>query len=542
MKKNLYLLLAILINQNIIAQQNCRSCCNNVACGRRVGCCKTPLYGKAFFQQRSQNTNTARRAVGHHNFKHKFDIDKFNGLFSVTPEYSQSFKPYRMAQYFFGDNCINFTGSMVTQRSDNDFLADYFGLSPEFEGTITLKPKVKTFLLDFDLYFNLYKGLYLQLYTPLVHTNWGIRLCENIENRGLDVPFPAGYMDDDIVNPAAGSVTKALQGGLTFGDVSTGMKYGKFCCEKSTTKLADFTFALGYIFLNRENGYVGVNAFATAPTGTRPKSVYLFEPIAGNGRHWEFGIGFTGQVLIWEKDDEQTLHFHFDSNFSHLFWANQCRSFDFRCGPALPTNCFTRDRFASRYMLLKEFDTNGAYTGTLVPAINVTTLRCRVKSNFQMDLNIMFAYNNKNWEFDFGYNAWLRSHEKICLCESIPENKYGFKGIQNVSNLDSEITQCSATIYGNSFQDQEQVADDLFPQFITTSDLDLCSASTPLSLTHKLYWHLSYAFNKEERRATPYLGIGSHIEFESVEPRYLDLEKNTLNQWALWLKFGFNYH
>jgi len=540
--KKLYLLITMLVSQIIISQPNCPGDdCKSGIC-RPMGCCTQPLCGKSFFQQRSQNTNTARRAVGHHNFKYTYECGCANGLLAITPEYSKSFKPYRMAQYFFGQNCINFTGSMVTQRSDFDVLADYFGLSPEFESSISIKPKVKTFLIDFDLYLNLYKGFYVQLYSPIVHTNWGIRICEDLENCAPDVPFPAGYMADEAVDPAAGSVTKALKGGLTFGDVTTGMKFGKFCCEKTTTKLADVTLALGYIFLQREKGYFGANIFATAPTGTRPKSIYLFEPIAGNGKHWEFGIGFTGQVLIWEKDGNKTLHLHTDANFSHLFWAKQCRSFDFKCGPALATNCYTQDRFASRYMLLKEFDSNGAYTGTLVPAINVTTLGCKVKSNFQMDLNIMFAYNHRNWEFDFGYNAWLRSHEKICLCEDIPEYRYGFKGIQNVSNLDAEVTQCSATIYGNSFADQAAVADDVFPQFVSTSDLDLCSASTPLSFTHKLYCHLSYAFEKEERCTTPYVGIGSNVEFESVEPRYLDLEKNTLYQWALWLKFGFDYH
>ena len=129
--------------------------------------------------------------------------------------------------------------------------------------------------MDFDLYLNLYKGLYLQFYAPVARTKWGIKTCEDVRNNGLETPFPAGYMAEGQVEPPIASASKALQGGITFGQVQEGIKFGRFCCENTTTKLADFTFALGYLFLNREDGYVGVNAFATAPTGTRPRVAFL---------------------------------------------------------------------------------------------------------------------------------------------------------------------------------------------------------------------------------------------------------------------------
>jgi len=518
--------------------QKIRNACTKSCYTQRCAQC---LYGKTFLLPRSQNTDTARRAVGHHNFRHQFcPCNKRSGDFTITPQYGQSFKPYHIAEYFFGTDTLDFTGSKVIDqqpdaifanlRPGNNILADYFGLSQTFDGTIRFKPEIKTFLLDFDFFFEFGRGFYFQAYTPLVRTKWGMHMCEEVYNDGMGTPFQQGYMADQAIMPPVERISKALGGGITFGDATEGLKYGKFCCDKTITKLADITFLLGYIFTSKEKGYVGFNIQATAPTGTCPKSIYIFEPIAGNGHHWELGLGFTGQGLIWEKDGDQKLYLHFDVNFTHLFQSCQCRSFDLKC-----------HRFWSRYMLLKEFDSDGMYAHKLVPAINVTTLPCKVKINFQMDLNIMFAYNRNNWEFDFGYNGWLRSHEKIRLEGSIPVNRYGLKGIQNVSNLDAEKTQSCATIYGNNFEEQEQVVDPNSPVFLKTTDIDICSAENPKVLTHKLYWHLNYAWKDRCKRIIPYLGGGADIEFESVNPRDTCPYKNTIYQWALMLKCGVNF-
>lgn len=540
----LYIFFILIISQNFYintkdcsnceAQRNCTGACQSGACCTD---CTYNYYGKTFFQPRSQNTNTARRAVGNHNLRHKFNNSesrsnkKFSSTFSVTPEYSQSFKPYHTAQYFFSADTLNFSGSMVEGRARNNILADYFGLSPAFAGSISFKPQIKSFLADFDLMLEFRKGIYMQIYSPLVKTKWQMQMCNDMQESGSGTNFPAGYMAEAEVTPPVSCISTALGGNISFGDVLEGINHGKFSsCPLDTTKLADITFLLGWIFLNRENGYVGVNAQVTAPTGTRPENRYIFEPIAGNGHHWEFGIGFTGEVEVWAKDEDQKINFHFDANFGNLIKTCQRRSFDFNC-----------DKFFSRYMLLKEFDQDGNYL-QLVPAINVTTLKCNVKVNFQMDLNLMAAYYNKNWEFDFGYNGWLRSHEEISLIDKIPDNTYALKGIQNVGGLDADLTQSSATIYGNSFDQQESLGDTDSPIFICTANLDLCSAANAKVLTHKFYSHLSHKWEKEDSKFCPYLGAGSQIEFESINPRYEYPYKNTLYQWAFWLKAGLAYN
>ena len=523
-KRILLLLILLLQSQNIKSIQE--SCCD--------GC--IPLCGKSFFPIRSQNTNAARLFVGNHLLKLRHDAKKTNGVFTLTPEYIQSFRPRHIAQYFFGKDTIRFSGSQVENRGDCNVLADYFGLSPAFDGVAKFKPQIKTFLLDIDFFLGLdrlKKGLYFEAYAPLVTTKWGMCICEDIIETGCDTPYPASYMAPESISAPIYSISKALNGNVAFGDIKEGIKFGKFCNCLRETKVADVTLVLGYLLVNKERGYAGLNLRGTIPTGTRPSSVYIFEPIAGNGRHAEVGVGFIGQIDLWQKDGNQRLAMHVDINFTHLFKARQCRSFDF-CNKCL-----------SRYMLLKCYDENGQYSGVSLPAINITTLPCEVKIDFQADINIMFTYLKKNWEFDFGYNAWLRSHERICLCDcnAIAPQRYALKGIQDVSELAVNNTQSNATIYGNYFSDQAEVADQNPPVFISCADLDICSASSPLAFTHKFYWHFSHAWGKtEDKRAIPFLGIGGQVEFESVKPRDIYPYQNTLYQWGLWVKGGFAFN
>lgn len=492
------------------------------------------LFGQSFFSPRSQGTNSARYLIGQHPYMHNTDAKSCYGTMSATFEYLHAFKTRRLAEYFFGCDTIRFSGSSVTTREDNDILADYFGLSQTFDGTLRIDPNVKTFLCDLQLYCgmdSLCGGLYLFARAPIVWTRWCICLEENITNNGSGTPFPAGYMDSAAISAPAISIIKPLAGGLTFGHVSEGLTSGKIGCCCNKTGVADVEFGAGWDFIRRERGHCGINLRATAPTGSRPTGEFLFEPVIGNGRHWEFGVGLDGKVLLWEKNNDQKVFVNVVVNFTHLFNARQCRAFD-----------FCDNGFGSRYMLLKEFDEHGAYAQNLVPAVNKTTLACDVRVDIQVEGTLMAGYHNKNWTVDFGYNGWIRSREKICIVGEIDKNKFGFKGIQNVTTPNENKTENSATLHGDPFDQQTNLYDTRSPIFIKTSDLDPCSASTPRSLTHKLFAHVSYAWDDEmDRRAIPYLGFGGEIEFEGVKVNESRPNKNSMSQFGIWCKAGLAF-
>ena len=282
--------------------------------------------------------------------------------------------------------------------------------------------------------------------------------------------------------------------------------------------------------------YVGVSLIVAAPTGNRSKSQCFFEPIVGNGHHTEIGIGFDGRALAWEAAGDHRLSFYGTIRATRLLASRQRRTFD-----------FCRNGFGSRYILLKEFDDNGVYNGNLVSASTVTTLPCKVWARAQFDLVAMLGYLSECLEIDVGYNAWVRSHEKLCLLGSIPANRYGMKGIQNVTNYLGEpdnTTQSDATIYGNELtpESQHAHADKDSPVFITTGDLNLASGASGSAFTHKFFGHIGHTWHTCCSCAQPYLGCGGEVEFEGLLPRLCrQSSNNTLAQWGIWLKGGFYF-
>jgi hypothetical protein len=334
-------------------------------------------------------------------------------------------------------------------------------------------------------------------------------------------------------------------------------------CRCTETALADIQMALGWNFWCDEDYHAGFNIRAVAPAGTRPEGCYLFEPIVGNGKHWELGGGFSGHWVAWRSEDEErSCAFYLDANVTHLFKAKQCRTFDL-CGKPL-----------SRYMLAAQFKTNTTlasgvahvntpvkqFQGTYHPLANLTTIPVDVSVGVQGDLALMFQYLHNNWSFDLGYNFWGKSCEKIefrcdCPCP-FAENTWVLKGDSFMYGFTRDGTlvspgtalsssQSCATIYKGTNQSvtngnrnyginnpelawtsggsalyvytnlpnattSNTVYTSHEPVFIKTCDIDRCSAQTK-GISHKLFAHFDYTWRDREDWI-PYLGVGGEVE------------------------------
>lgn len=477
---------------------------------------------------------------------HRKNATTFSATGEFTLSYAHSLRPERIADIFFSTETLQISGSQVTGRGGNDLLADYFGLSTEFQSEVSFDPVIKNAIFAWDGYINcdnLLSGLYGHVHIPFVYTVWDLRTQEIITENGQNVPFPPRYMDVGAVNPTVFSWIKAMEGGVTYGQMQEPLKYGRFTsCKKSKTSLSDIQMEVGWDFIKRDFGICGVSLRASAPVGTRPEGELFFEPIIGNGHHWELGIGIYGQTLVWEKDGEQELNLVMQINAMHLFKARQRRNFDIHQPTICNTMCQTQPRFMSRYMLVKEFDEAGNYINSLSPLINHTTLDCYVQSSIQLDATFMLAYTFGDFSWDFGYNLWFRAKESITLCGTLPYNRFGLKGIQNVADpadLPSPLTQSTATIFGNNFDDQDLLDDPNSPVFINTQDIDKSSAQSPRTLTHKLFMYGGNTWYDAFEHATPFFGMGGSIEFEGINSDWSYVpDKNTMAQWSLWLKVG----
>ncbi len=493
------------------------------------------LQGISFFSPRSQSVDAARHIVGWHPYTHIYQAPSWYISLAATPEFTKSVRANRIAEALFGTNTLQVSGSLIETRASEDILADYFGLSPTFQSTVQLDPYIQNLLVEFSMYFGFdawVPGLYLEVFAPAVWTKWYMQMHEEVLNSGSSTPYPALYMAEGFVSAPVSQFSDAFTGKTTYGEMTQPLAFGKICGPQTKGGLSDLLIILGYDAIQREMGYFGINARLAAPTGSRPNSIYFFEPIVGNGKHWECGIGFDGKVVVWEKDFNQQCSLFANVNFTHLFKARQCRSFD-----------FCANGFGSRFILLKEFNSDGTYAEKLLPALNITTLSCDVSMDVQVEILAMFGYTHKNFVFDIGYNGWIRSREKISLNECIEPHKYALKGIQDVSTITGaplNTTQSTATLMGNSFDEQASVADAESPVFIQTADLNLKSAASPMVLTHKLFMHLGHSWNKETRKhIIPFVGAGGSIEFEGINTaNTFKPNRHTLSQWGVWIKGG----
>jgi hypothetical protein len=496
------------------------------------------INGRTFLTPRSQSENTAREFAGWTPFINKYDEHHVYGTWSITPEYTHSFKAQRLAHYFFSTDVLNISGSQVIGRGDQDLLADYFGLAPNFESTVIVEPIMQNILAECAGYIG-WRNFYLRLHTAVAQARTYMKLSENIVNNGVGAEFPPEYMDVDAVTPPYTSFKQAVRGGgISYGQVEP-LQYGLFCCDtQKHTALADIHIIAGWNCFNRERGAMGLYVKTVIPTGNRPNNRCIFEPTVGNGHHWEFGLGFSGHGLVWEKDAEQEINFVVDFHVTHLFKSGQRRSFDL-----MPNG------LNSRYILAKQFDADQGYTNITLPMINATTLCCNVEMHYQAEGIAMFSYQYKNFGFDFGYNAWLRSPEKITDIEQLPYNTYGLKGIQNVSigDIPSNATQHLATIQGNEFTEQAVVADINPPVFTNASNIYPKSGANSSTVTHKFFWNFNFLHTLTHHPSKQaYVGLGAEVEFEGrwLPPlQQCDTHPNdiAMSQWGVWIKGGIGF-
>jgi len=550
---------------NTKSRNSCCTCSNECCCDCDK-CCLGPCDAYPFLQARSQGRNSARQMVGEQQFINQYDMDSTYGTFSVALEYSRTFRNERITNFLFGKDLVNccelyIQGSGVANRNANAWLADYFGLPTDYYSRVSFCPKVQNVIVDLNFYIGLdeaTEGLYLKINAPLVWTKWELNPCESIMDQG-SAPFVAGYMSQEEISRATlpSSFLQSVNGGVTWGDMKTPMQYGRIStCDLTKTRIAEIDFTLGWNFVLEEDYHFGAFLYLAAPAGNHPCARYLFEPIVGNGKHWELGGGLSGSWIFSQSDEYEDRYWGlwFEATIAHLFKASQCRSFDFCCKPN------------SRYMLLQEMvQADGNLTGeadaytpvkyqyaaNLIPAINWTTFNVDVKINVQADIALKLGYVRENWNFDLGYNLWARTGEKFCCdccedccndccCQSTSRKTYAAKGclpvygrwqngqdtIVPLGNTSSNATiSCcgdvdnSETAFytsgGNNpvilLPDTTAATSSVQPVLATRDLLNL--GKSPSSITHKVFGHISYAWKDREEDWIPFLGIGGEVEF-----------------------------
>lgn len=467
----------------------------------------------SYFSPRSQGVDLVRQFVGVRDIMEDLQCSDecWPGYVGSVTEFTDSFRSLNISRCLFGPSllgnghcqALKISGSNVANRNDTDLLADYFGLPTDFQSVINFNPRIVNVIGDLQGYFRLDRwlcGLYFYIHLPVTTSKWNLHVCEDIIAPGSS-PYSEGYFGpgsiarSNLLNSfsefISGRDVPNLSGtevfeNTSFSETFNALKFSRWathpCGSRSKTGLADLRFWLGYDWINCEKYGFGIGAVIAAPTGNAPNGRYLFEPIIGNGHHWEFGGLIKGDYLFWQHcDGSHRITGFTQANFTHLFNAKQVRTFDL-CNRPL-----------SRYMLAEKLGPNSSpllygsleqgaedptnptlsnykFANEYTPVANLTTFCVNVSTNIQIDWLAMLTYSHCNFTWDVGYNLWYRGCEKIkfdCDTENlIAKNTWALKGDAYVfgfaqetnSNLPIDVhqpvalgaTESNATIYSGT--------------------------------------------------------------------------------------------
>lgn len=540
------------------------------------------IRGRSFFFPRSQSVHAERELVGwQEDINLCVDCQGYGALY-IMPLFSRSNKPCEIANYLLGAQTFVVSGRNVDERQDDELFADYFGLPFDYKSTITFSPRIENISCDFGAYVGLdewFEGTYIRFHAPLVLTSWNLCLREVVEAYG-SASYPAGYMANDVVlrGNMSRDVTSWFAGCQQVGDIEP-LKYGKINGQQSRSGLSEIQVAFGWNFVLDDDYHFGLNLRTSIPTSNRSTSFYFFEPMIGNGGHWELGFGMTGHAHLWSNCDEtRSFALYGDLNLTHLFDNTQRRSFDFKKNGA-----------SSRYMLLEDMGSpvvqglmvGGAvaenqYRGRLIPAVNVTTLLVDVSVALQVDAVLKLAYYHNCFTVEIGYDFWGRTSESIACREAFPNDRYAIKGDAQVYgfNRDNQrfvainATQSSATMRGgqgagntNFLNGNADNAADATFEFapgndeltlkppvlgdilgsnqailLKDCDIDSLSAVAPSALSHSFFVHTRYT-GSCCTDVVPFIGIGAEVTVDGSGSK----RNNALSEWAVWLKGGLSY-
>ncbi len=578
-------------------------------------CMFTQAYSS--LAHRSQTVDLARYMVGWANQVYLPDADYFNFSFAVIPQFRQTVSEHRVARTLFGDDCltqqccptITISGSTVSGRNATDWLADYFGLPTDYQSTVKFKPNIDEFIFDMSLYIGLDRilsGLFVRLQSPLVAQRTKLHASETIINSGalrsntspsLCPQYPAGYFAPEAVDCFYLNKTftryiglhqaplLSLDGVPVFEPLVYG-KWGVPCFEKlERTDFSDLEIIPGWNFLLSDHYHLGLGAVIRAPIGNSLTGEFLFENVVGNGRHWELGGLLTGSWRFWNDDErERTVMLWVEATITHLFAAHQCRVFGLKNHGCSSQYMLAQlmEPTTNEFLFANGSNTPGGptiatvqpnfQTGGLFTAVaNLTRTKVCVRNDLQADVAAMMSFIQGGFEFDWGYEFWCKTKEKLCVQSQAFTTKqwalkgdafvYGFGATDAVTGANAIIplsaTQSTATIHagnnrpigapvitsgtnnqqtnpgidnpefgvtstiianttdrivyqpGLTATDLNQQRTSLQPVLLSNDDVDY--SGIPGVCSHKVFANISYALDME--CVQPYVGIGGYYEF-----------------------------
>ena len=428
-------------------------------------------------------------------------MDRFGGNFLVSGFYSESRNAKALGKYFGVGDKDSFKAAWNSSvGTDGDINAGYMiheGVAghgihvvpSQTFATLNLAPKTISYGAEFaykQCLGKVLEGLHLSIALPVerVENNMGLTVTNAQSTTAAATPavitsavqdFFAGKLNPTIatlgpLGSAAGNthgqnkLTKALMNG-----------------KQTATGIADINVVLGYDFVRGGDWKAGLNLGLVIPTGNSATGQYVFEPIYGNGNHWELGFGGAVDGFLW-RDGDQSIELHVSADYRYGFKANETRTLGGKVGA-------TQANWGQYYLAVAD----GVVLGqTAAPLANTITQAIGVTPGSALRGNLGLEYDNGGFLFGLNYAPAWKQAESGSVNVTVPA------GVAIVSPEAAAMHAALAVGAATSV-------------LITKDNLDMDQALRPSQLAHRLGGNLGYTFKDMDYPIT--IGVGGHYEF-----------------------------
>lgn len=428
---------------------------------------------------------------------HEYFADKnCNGsAFQVVGMYQKASPSERIGKYFglYEKNIITVRGNDAHDAATRDVRAEWLGLGPNFDGTLSLEPSQSQW------------ATYLELQQDFKRftDNWLISTFY------VSLQLPVQHVKNNMNFRAPAQLEAAFtRPQLLFAKMPTQ--------SKSVTSVPELIGRLGSYFLKDDGFELGVYSMLLIPTAKEAKPEFLFDPFLGHNKHWGMGTGFNFQMPLNCATDEWIFGLYVDLEHIFLFRSDQFRTMD------------VRFKEWSRYMLV-----NSVHGQCNIPAANILTRKVRVEPYSLFDGSGGFRLYNDVIAIQFGYSCWAHGNELLRLHEPwLPE--FGFAGVVDpekppliVNCVKVCPTASKSTISCQAPNDVDKDGNQIFVP-ITWADLNFYSGGSRSALTNRV--HFAAGIKAEGCGFCFFAGMGAFAEFPRINTAF--------SQWGVWGKFG----
>ncbi len=512
---------------------------------RRVSASTSP----SFFRPRNISTDsTYELALANYNMFHREDKECLGSTWYVRPFYQQSFYGAQTARYF---TPRHFETVTIAPASTGDIDPVWLQLI-SYQGAQTACPNYNFYYssVSFEPIAQRYGAVFTANFLPSACSFFNINFALVQAKNDLRIIEDGRAVDPDVAlaeqQPTYSNFYQAVDNTLaTAGVLSNVWTAGRMACKKlRTLGVDDIQLKLGRTFSESDRGHFLGYLMMTIPTGKRSLftsqqnplpcakggevvptegSQYLFQPLVGS-RNWSFGFGLNGDVCVMQHED-RSFWLMYDAKFNYYFKATERRTFDL---------CSNGDW--SRYLLLQTNINNPSISfnpffsmpgGTIVPAVNIFTLDASVRPGAQVQLWTAAHYDLCHWQFEAGYNFWLRQQERVRIpaANAFSANTYGILDAGAAATAFVSQSQATIALAGAVSSDTAFVP-------VTVANLNPSSAAHPRTASSKLYGSVGYTFH-ESKPASVFLGINGSVEFAH--------NYAAMNQFAGWATAAVNF-